>query len=130
MARFKPGQSGNPAGKPRGAVSERTKLLRDATPELLRKTIELAKTGDIRAIEVILDRTVPRLKTAAEPVNMAGLPPDATLTQRANAVADSILAGRLDPVVGSQLLTALAGVARIIETDELEARIAALEGRK
>lgn len=117
-------------GRPKGAVSARTRMMLDASGDILRSVIDQAKCGDLRAAEIILDRTVPRLKTAAEPVDMGSLPPDATLSQKANTVADAILGGRLDPVIGAQLLTALAGVARIVETDELESRIAALEGKK
>lgn len=130
MARFKPGQSGNPAGKPPGAVSERTKLMRDAAPDILRGVINKARAGDLQAAAIILDRVVPRLKTAAEPVVMADLPSDATLTFKAQAVADAVLQGQLDPVIGSQLLTALSGVARIVELDELQDRITHLEAAR
>lgn len=130
MAQFKPGQSGNPAGKPKGAVSARTKLLRDASLPTLKAVIEKAKSGDLQAASLVLDRTVPRLKPGVEPVAIVDdADAEMTLTEKAHAVSNAILQGRLDPVVGAQVLTAMAGVARIAEMDELSRRIEQLEGR-
>lgn len=130
MAQFKPGQSGNPAGKPKGAVSARTKLLRDASLPTLQAVIEKAKAGDLQAASLVLDRTVPRLKPGVEPVAIVDdADASMTLTEKAHAVSNAILQGRLDPVVGAQVLTAMAGVARIAEMDELNRRIEQLEGR-
>ncbi len=57
---FKPGQSGNPAGKPPGAKNRATIMaqsLFDGEAETLtRKIIELAKAGDMQALKVCVDR--------------------------------------------------------------------------
>jgi hypothetical protein len=56
---FKPGQSGNPAGKPRGSRNRTTlaveALLDGEAETLTRKAIELAKAGDLAALRVCLD---------------------------------------------------------------------------
>lgn len=128
--RFKPGRSGNEAGRPKGAVNERTKLLRDASLPTLRAVIARASEGDLQAAALILDRVVPRLRPGVEPVEIVGdLHADMALTEKAHAVSNAILQGRLDPAVGAQVLTAMAGVARIVELDELTRRIDQLEGR-
>jgi hypothetical protein len=128
--RFKPGRSGNEAGRPKGAVSERTKLLRDASLPTLRVVVAKAAEGDLQAASLILDRTIPRLRPGVEPVAIVGdLDEGATLTEKAHAVSNAILQGRLDPVVGAQVLTAMSGVARIVELDELTRRILELEER-
>jgi Family of unknown function (DUF5681) len=51
---FEPGQSGNPAGKPKGARNKTTlaveALLDGEAETLTRKAIELAKAGDLAAL--------------------------------------------------------------------------------
>ena len=74
--RWKPGQSGNPKGRPRTPVEVR-EIFREATPSLARKLVELASCGDprteLRAVEVLLSHTVrPEPETCAEvPTNQA-----------------------------------------------------------
>ena len=59
---FKKGQSGNLAGKPKGAKDKRTEfreLLRSHAPELIKKVIEQALNGDLTAMKLRLDRIIP-----------------------------------------------------------------------
>ena len=60
---FKPGQSGNPAGRPKGARHRTTMaieaLLEGEGEAITRKAIEAAKAGDMVAIRLVLDRICP-----------------------------------------------------------------------
>ena len=60
---FQKGQSGNPAGRPRGIVSRATALAQNLLSErvegIARKVIELAEEGDMAAIRVCMERLVP-----------------------------------------------------------------------
>lgn len=60
---FRPGQSGNPAGKPKGTRHRATMLaeqLLDGEAEaMIRTVIEKAKQGDMVALRLCLDRIVP-----------------------------------------------------------------------
>src|SRR5205823_7948760 len=58
--RFKPGQSRNPSGRPKGARHRTTvaieTLLEGEGEALTRKAIELAKSGDMQALQLCMDR--------------------------------------------------------------------------
>jgi uncharacterized protein DUF5681 len=60
---FRPGQSGNPAGKPRGTRHKATRamevLLEGEVEQVTRKAIELAKAGDTTALRLCMDRIAP-----------------------------------------------------------------------
>lgn len=72
--------TGRPRGRPRGAVSKRREeireLIADAAPELIRKLIEAAKSGDIAASTALLDRVAPKLRPTAMAVcvDLSGSP--------------------------------------------------------
>ncbi len=68
---FRPGQSGNPQGRPAGIVDRRMALrsqLEDAAPELLARAIEMARQGDPHMMRLLLSRLlpVPRAEVIAE----------------------------------------------------------------
>ena len=125
---WKPGQSGNPAGRPPG-VGEIGKLraaIADRVPELLAAMMTKALEGDVGAARLLLERAIAPLKGIEQAVTLT-LPNDGTLTAKATAVLSAAAAGDLAPGQAAQLIAALGTLAKISEVDELAARITALE---
>lgn len=125
---WKPGQSGNPAGRKPGAELVR-QLLEPKRTELVDKAVAMALAGDPTALRICIDRLAPPSRAEAAPVAIAGLAEAQSLTAKADVLLAAIGSGQLAPDTGSQLLNALAAVGRVAELDELAARIAALEAK-
>ena len=126
---WKPGQSGNPAGRKPG-TSEVQKLraaIAGRVPDILNALLAQALEGDVAAARLLLERTIPPLK-AVEPPQPLALP-DGSLTEQGRAVLASVAAGELAPSQGAALVGAIGALARVAEIDELAARVAALESK-
>jgi hypothetical protein len=63
MAKFQPGQSGNPQGRPAGSLNKHTQLIRLLEPHaeaIVQKTVDLALLGDPNALRLCLERLIPK----------------------------------------------------------------------
>ena len=129
---FKKGESGNPAGRPRGSVNKNLQMLRDAASAILPDLIARAKDGDLEAQKLILDRGTPRLRAVSMPEAMPL--PDGTLTDQARALVAQVAAGNLSTTVAAEIAGIITASARVEEVDqlrdELKALRALLEGRR
>lgn len=126
--KFKPGQSGNPNGRPKGSGLAGTlrKAIANDAADIVQTLIEQAKGGDVQAARVLLDRIVPALKAEAQAVEVPGLAAGG-LRERAQAVLDAAATGELAPDTAAGLVAAVGALARVVEINELDVRIAALE---
>ncbi|MGI8705017.1 MAG: DUF5681 domain-containing protein [Sphingomicrobium sp.] len=128
--RFQPGN----AGKPRGARHKVTRaveeLLEGEHEALTRKAIEKALEGDITALRLCLDRIAPARKDAPVSVVLPSIK-TATDTVEASAVLlDAVAAGEVTPDEAARVMVLLTAHKSIVETGDLETRIAALEKTK
>lgn len=126
---WRPGQSGNPAGRKPGTgeVARLRAGIAEHLPEIVERLVESAKAGDVGAARLLLERVIPPMKAteAAAPLALAG----ATLTEQGRAVLRAVEAGELAPAQAAALLGAIGTLARVAEVDELTRRVEALEGR-
>lgn len=127
--KFKPGRSGNPAGRPKGTKDRRTELrelIKPHAPDLIAKALALANEGDTAALKLLLERAVPPYRPTGEAVAFP-MPKQGSLADSGRAVMKAIADGKLPPDMGRQLIDALAALGRIVELDELDKRLSALE---
>lgn len=130
MPDWKPGQSGNPAGRPKGTINASTRLRRLIDVEPILKSLQTAaEKGDTQAARTLLERALPVYRVTAQPVELPGLQDAATLTDKAQAVLAAVADGTLAPDLGASLVAAVGQIAKVAELDELARRVAALEGK-
>jgi hypothetical protein len=128
--KFKKGTSGNPAGKPRGAKDKRTALRALLEPHaevLVKKAVALALSGDVSALRICIDRIIAPVKARDMPVHMEAL--TGSLTEQAQKVTCALTGGTLTPDEASSVMQTLIAQARILEIDDLDRRLKALEAR-
>lgn len=121
-------KSPNPAGRPKGATPQ-TKLMQrmlDNAEGIVDAVVARALEGDTGAASLILSRLVPALKAQSEKVQF-NFDASAPVSEQIEAVLASISDGIVAPDVGKQIVEAIGALAQVRATEELEARIAALE---
>ena len=128
---FEKGESGNPAGRPRGSRNRATllmeSLLADDAEAIGRKAIEMAKQGDMAAVRLCMDRLAPARK--GEPVAFE-LPPLDTPADSVAAAAEivaGVAAGELTPSEGADLAKVVDVYVRAIATNAFDERLTKLE---
>lgn len=126
---FKPGQSGNPKGKPRGMTSSSVKL-REAIslqlPDVLDVVVNAAKGGDMQACRLLMERVLPPIRATDAPISIKS-PEGAGLIQQGEAVMAAAINGEVPASQAGTLLGALANLCVLKNAEETEKRLAALE---
>ena len=120
-------QYGNP-GRPRGARNKSTlaamALLEGEAEALTRKAVELALGGDTVALKLVLDRILPRERPVALNLPLRTL---GDLDRATEVIRTALARGRISPSEMGVLVGLVEARRRLLETTELEQRIAVLE---
>lgn len=128
--KWKPGQSGNPAGRPKGTgkFEPLRAAISEHVPEIISKLASQAREGDVGAARLLLERVYPALKPmeANQEVDL----PEGSLTDQGKAVLAAVATGSLAPSQGAALISAIGSLAKVSEIDELARRIEALEAKE
>jgi hypothetical protein len=130
---FAPGQSGNPAGKPKGTRHKATlameALLDGEVEALTRKAVEMSLAGDTTALRLCLDRIAPVRRDRPVTFDLPELRTAGDAVKAASAILDAVSAGQVTPGEAAELGKLVEAFARTLEVAELEGRIARLEER-
>lgn len=125
---FAAGKSGNPAGRPKGALGKATRWREALEPhgdDLFKVAVEHALSGDMAALKLCLERISPPVKPTSDPIEFALM--GNTLSDKAESVLQAIADGVIDVDSGRKLIGAISDLGKIIEITELEKRLAQLE---
>ena len=121
---FKPGESGNPTGRPKGIIDKRSELrslLETHAKEIIEKLIERAKIGDDVAMRLCVDRLIPRVKPD-EGINFelpeGRLDTGDNMLQIANDLTKAVASGQLTLEEADKFTDFLRHQRRLIEEAE------------
>ena len=130
---WKPGQSGNPKGKPKGARNKATlaalALLDGEAEALTRKAVELALEGDTTALRLCLERLVPPCREAPVSFDAPAIETAADAVKAMGALLLAVAECDLTPTQGNALAGMIESFRRVLETEDLERRMALIEQR-
>jgi len=120
-------------GRPRGARNRTTmavlELLDGQAEALTQRAVELALAGDTVALRLCLERIAPPRKDSPVTFPLPRMVNAQDAAEAAGAVLMAVSAGDLTPIEAMQIMGLVDSFRRTLEVTELEARVAALEGR-
>tara|TARA_R110002096_G_scaffold435927_1_gene664335 strand:- start:102586 stop:103002 length:417 start_codon:yes stop_codon:yes gene_type:complete len=130
-AKFQPGQSGNPSGRPKGARNKRTlaleNLLEGESEAIARKCVDMAKEGDTTALRLCMERIYPVRKGVAIEVDIPDIKKPEDIPKAIATIIQSVSSGDISPEEGEVIMKLFDVERRAFETDELAQKIKALE---
>jgi hypothetical protein len=131
---FQKGQSGNPAGRPRGLRNKPAtgleKIVAREGQAIVQAAIELAKKGDSTPLRLFIDRLLPRRKH--EPVKFKLRPietPADTVTALAE-ISAAVGAGLVAPSEAAELGKVVDQYVRALTARGLDERLTAIENHQ
>ena len=119
---FTKGQSGNPAGKPKGARHRATlaaeALLDGEAEALTRKTIALALEGNVFALKICLDRILPPRRERDVALNLPTLRTPADVGEASAEILAAVTAGEITLGEAAELARLVASHVATLESAE------------
>jgi hypothetical protein len=133
MAKFKSGQSGNPRGKPKGALNQTTRvaqaILDGEAQALTRKAVELAQDGNVVALRLCLERIAPPRKDRPICLKLPKVAGVGDIPGALSTILEAVAGGEITPQEGQALAGMIEAYRKGVELADIEARLTALEDR-
>jgi hypothetical protein len=128
---WKKGQSGNPAGRPKGARHKSTMaalaLLEGEAQALTRKAIEEAMGGNMVALKLCLERLVPPAKERPVDIAFPEISDASDLAKLTAALLTAVGNGNLDPGQAASLAKVVETHRNTLELTEIQSRLQKIE---
>jgi hypothetical protein len=128
---FQKGQSGNPAGRPRGSRNKASvrmqEMLEQKAEQLVNKVVEMAIAGNIGALRLCLDRIVPARKNEALLCELPPLAKAADAVAAIAAIASAAVAGDVTADEAAKLAKVISLYVNTLEAHRFEDQLVKLE---
>ena len=129
--KFRKGSSGNPAGRPRGALNRTTRaaqeLLDGQAEALTRALIDKALDGDVAALRLAVERIIPPKRTQPMDFDLGRLETLDDVQRVFGCIADAISEGSIGTVEIDTALDLIKEFLKVYEIVEFERRLSAVE---
>ena len=130
--RGRPFQPGNP-GRPPGSKNQTTRLIEqlvgDEGEKLTRKIIELALAGNVKCLEMCLDRLLPRRNGRPVDFSMPEVTGTHDIVAAMAAITSAVTDGSLTAEEARELTRVFDSFIKVLETHDHAARLEALESQ-
>jgi hypothetical protein len=134
--RGKPFEPGNKLGRgrPRGSRNKTTmmaqELLDSHAESLVRKCLVSALKGDIKALQLCLDRILPARRELPVKIGKLSVSTATDLAKASELVTQKVAAGQLTPGQGHAISELIERHRKVIETEDFDRRLQMLEKRQ
>lgn len=132
--RFQKGKSGNPLGRPQGSRNKASLMAEQLFAEdiqgVCKSVIAKAKSGDMQAAKIILDRLLPPRKDNPVNVELPEIKTANDILKAVGSITQAIARGEISPSEGEALARILDINAKAIEICEFESVLTQLENRE
>lgn len=129
--RGRPFESANPEGRPKGSRNKTTlaveALLDGVSEAITLKLVEKALEGDSTALRLCLDRLLPPRRDRRIEFDLPPIETAADALSASSAVLAACANGVLSPGEAAEIMGLVATHVRMLEMNEIEARLSALE---
>ena len=131
--RGKPFEPGNRLGRgrPRGSRNKTTvmaqELLDSHAEPLVRKCMVMAMQGDVKALQLCLDRILPARRELPVRIGKVSTRTAAELANASELVTQKAIAGQITPVQGQAFAELFDRRRQVIETQDIDQRLRSIE---
>jgi len=133
QSRGRPFEPGNKFGRGRPAGSRNKKtvltqnLLEECGPVLMRKAMSLAANGNVPLLRMFVQYQMDRAKDSLSKIGRLPMSNIEELIRSYQIIADKLSKGVITPIQAMQVTAVLEAHRRLFETEDLAARVSALE---
>ena len=127
---FAPGNPGKPKGTRHRATRAVEHLMDGSAEAITQKAVDMALEGDTTALRLCMERIAPTRKDAPVTFDLPTMSNAQEAAMAASGILRAVAEGQLTPLEGASVMGLIENYRRVLETTEIEDRLAALEAKQ